>query len=198
MKFIELAQNRYTTKAYNNKKIDQNLICELKEILRLSPSSINSQPWRFIIVSDEKTKRALADVSHFNKSKINEASHLVVFLGFKDLRKFEKQITDFLPEGAVNYYHQVLKPKGDEQVHIWLNKQVYISLGFFLSACASMNIDSTAMEGIQNEKYDEILQEEGYQTLFAVAIGYRHEDDANQPDRNPKLRLPLEQVVKEI
>lgn len=59
MNFIELAQSRYTTKTYSSKKINENLITELKEILRLSPSSINSQPWRFVFVSDEKNKTIL-------------------------------------------------------------------------------------------------------------------------------------------
>lgn len=44
MSFLDLAKNRYTTKTYSDKKIDANKIEELKEILRLSPSSINCQP----------------------------------------------------------------------------------------------------------------------------------------------------------
>lgn len=45
MKFLELAQTRYTTKRYEaGKKVSDQQIKELQEILRLSPSSINSQP----------------------------------------------------------------------------------------------------------------------------------------------------------
>lgn len=180
MNFLDLAKNRYTTKIYQNKKISEEKINDLKEILRLAPSSINSQPWRFIFVSDENKKQELAKVSFFNESKINNASHLVVFLGFDDLEKFESQIRKCLPEGQINYYLQNVKPKGEEVTKKWLHRQVYISLGYFLSACASMGIDSTPMEGIQMEKYDEILQQDGYKTLFAVAIGYRDSNDSNQ------------------
>ncbi|CEN34359.1 NAD(P)H-dependent oxidoreductase [Capnocytophaga cynodegmi] len=198
MNFLDLAKNRYTTKIYQNKKISEEKINDLKEILRLAPSSINSQPWRFIFVSDENKKQELAKVSFFNESKINNASHLVVFLGFDDLEKFESQIRKCLPEGQINYYLQNVKPKGEEVTKKWLHRQVYISLGYFLSACASMGIDSTPMEGIQMEKYDEILQQDGYKTLFAVAIGYRDSNDSNQPDKNPKSRLPLEEVIFEL
>lgn len=198
MNFLDLAKNRYTTKVYQNKKISEEKINDLKEILRLAPSSINSQPWRFIFVSDENKKQELAKVSFFNESKINNASHLVVFLGFDHLEKFESQIRKCLPEGQVNYYLQNVKPKGEEVTKKWLHRQVYISLGYFLSACASMGIDSTPMEGIQIEKYDEILQQDGYKTLFAVAIGYRDSNDSNQPDKNPKSRLPLEEVIFEL
>lgn len=45
MNFLELAKNRYTTKHYSTKRISDEDIAQLKEILRLAPSSINSQPW---------------------------------------------------------------------------------------------------------------------------------------------------------
>ena len=48
-------EQRYTTKKYDvSKKIENQKIEELKEILRLSPSSINSQPWKFTFVSDKE------------------------------------------------------------------------------------------------------------------------------------------------
>lgn len=60
MNFLEKAKNRYATKMYRNEEISADKIAELQEILRLSPSSINSQPWQFIFVSDEKIKNQLA------------------------------------------------------------------------------------------------------------------------------------------
>ena len=48
MPFLEVAQNRYTTKTYNGEIIPEETLHVLKEILRLAPSSINSQPWQFI------------------------------------------------------------------------------------------------------------------------------------------------------
>ncbi|MDO4228805.1 MAG: NAD(P)H-dependent oxidoreductase [Capnocytophaga sp.] len=198
MNFLDLAKNRYTTKIYQPQQISDKKIKDLKEILRLAPSSINSQPWRFIFVSDEKMKQELAKVSFYNEPKINNASHLVIFLGINDTDLFENQIRKNLIEGQVNYYLQNMKPKGEEVIKTWLHRQVYIALGYFLSACASMDIDSTPMEGIQTEKYDEILKQEGYKTLFAVAIGYRDPKDGNQPNVNPKSRLPLDEVVIHI
>lgn len=199
MSFLDLAKNRYTTKNYNpDRKISAEQIEELKEVIRLSPSSINSQSWKFFFVGDGKKKSELANASYWNAQRINEASHLVVFTAIDDIAKFEQQIKENLPEGSVNYYNKFLKPQGETEVKSWLRHQVYLSLGFFLSACASMGIDSTPMEGIQNEEYDKILQLNGYKTLFAVAIGYRNPEDGNQPSLNPKSRLPLEQVIQSI
>ena len=98
----------------------------------------------------------------------------------------------------VGFYQKVQKPKGDVALYTWINNQVYISLGFFLSACASMGIDSTPMEGILGAEYDNLLGDADYTTLFAVAIGYRDPEDSNQLHLRPKSRLPLTDVVKEF
>lgn len=199
MDFIELARNRYTTKKYDaSKKIPAEQIAELKEIIRLTPSSINSQPWKVHFISEEKTKKALAKASLFNEQKVLDASHLVVFSTFTDIKLFEDQIRKNLPPGSVSYYEKFLQHLPESELKAWFKHQVYLALGFFLGACANMGIDSTPMEGIVPAEYDSILNQEGYTALFAVAIGYRDETDANQPSLKPKLRLPLEAVVETI
>ena len=199
MSFLNIAQNRYTTKKYDpNRKIDEETVEKLKEIIRLSPSSINSQPWKFTFVSDENIKSKLSEFSYNNKQKVRDASHLVVFSMVKDVDTFENRKLNLLPEGATTYYNRVLKPKGDEQIMSWLKSQVYLSLGFFLSAAASIGIDSTPMEGISTDEYDAILEDNEYKTLFAVAIGYRDKDDSNQPTQKPKFRLDRDKVIRTI
>ena len=59
-----------------------------------------------------------------------------------------------------------------------------------------MGIDSTPMEGVETDAYDRILQQDEYKTLFAVAIGYRDKEDANQPSITPKFRLEKERVIR--
>lgn len=199
MSFLNIAQNRYTTKKYDpNRKIDEETVEKLKEIIRLSPSSINSQPWKFTFVSDENIKSKLSEFSYNNKQKVRDASHLVVFSMVKDVDTFENRKLNLLPEGATTYYNRVLKTKGDEQIMSWLKSQVYLSLGFFLSAAASIGIDSTPMEGISTDEYDAILEDNEYKTLFAVAIGYRDKDDSNQPSQKPKFRLDRDKVIRTI
>ena len=195
MNFLELAQNRYTTKSYRNEKISEDKIQELKEILRLAPSSINCQPWKFYFIDNQETKNTLAKVSFMNEERVKQASHLVIFSVIDDIELFESQMSDYITETAIDFYNKTMKTCGVEAVKNWLSKQVYISLGYFLTACASMGIDSTPMEGIDNQEYNKILNLNQYHTLFAVAIGYRNPEDANQPSIKPKNRLPLEKII---
>uniref|UniRef100_A0AAU6WUL5 Nitroreductase domain-containing protein n=1 Tax=Chryseobacterium endophyticum TaxID=1854762 RepID=A0AAU6WUL5_9FLAO len=111
---------------------------------------------------------------------------------------FEKQIEGYLPEGSVNYYKNFVKSRGEAFIKSWMAHQVYLSLGVLLSACAEMGLDSTPMEGIENDKYDEIISNDKYQTLFAVTIGTRSEEDSNQPAVTPKKRLERGEVILEM
>lgn len=62
-----------------------------------------------------------------------------------------------------------------------------------------MGIDSTPMEGIETDKYDELLKNDSYETLFAVVLGERDKvDDTNQPQITPKRRLDPEMIILEF
>ena len=200
MKFIDAAQHRYATKMYDNsKKIEKQKMQELKQILHLSPSSINGQPWQFTFVHDTNTKAKLAEASFFNEGRIKDCDTLIVFSAIDNTDVFEKQITEHLVEGAVNYFNTVVKPQGDVFIKNWFQKQVYLSLGIFLGACATMEIDATPMEGIEANKYDAIINPDGnYTALFSVAVGYRNLEDSFQPNKRPKERVEFDKIIRSI
>nr|WP_314802140.1 nitroreductase family protein [uncultured Capnocytophaga sp.] len=195
MNFLEIAQKRYAAKAYRNEKISEAKIKELAEILRLAPSSVNSQPWKFAIIGDEALKADLAGHSFFNEQKIKEASHLVVFFAKDNVAEFEENFKKVAPQPILEFYAG-MKAGDEKNAKTWLQKQVYISLGFFLAACGVEGIDATPMEGIDTAYYSEKLQVEGYKAVLAVAVGYHSEADSNHPSKTPKRRLPLDEVVE--
>lgn len=200
MSFLEKMKSRYTVKKYNpNGKISDETVQQLKDILQLSPSSINSQPWNFVFVNESSENREkLADASYWNRDKVVNSNLLIVFQVLKNPEDFEKQIEGYLPEGSINYYKNFVKSKGETAIKSWMAHQVYLSLGVLLSACAEMDLDSTPMEGIENDKYDEIINNDKYETLFAVTVGTRSEEDSNQPLHTPKKRLESSEVIVEI
>nr|WP_311457241.1 nitroreductase family protein [uncultured Capnocytophaga sp.] len=195
MNFLEIAQKRYAAKAYRNEKISEAKIKELAEILRLAPSSVNSQPWKFAIIGDEALKADLAGHSFFNEQKIKEASHLVVFFAKDNVAEFEENFKKVAPQPILEFYAG-MKAGDEKNAKTWFQKQVYISLGFFLAACGVEGIDATPMEGIDTDYYSEKLQVEGYKAVLAVAVGYHSEADSNHPSKTPKRRLPLDEVVE--
>ncbi|MNY16548.1 Oxygen-insensitive NAD(P)H nitroreductase [compost metagenome] len=200
MSFLDLAKRRYATKMYDPaKKVSADQIEELKEIIRLSPSSINSQPWRFAFVTNEVVKKELASKSYMNENSINDVGLLVVFSVMDDIEHFEQRNISILPElWRTAFYEPIVKSNGDIATKSWMENQVYLSLGYFLSACISMGLDATPMEGIDRSAYKGILAQDGFSPLFAVTVGYADKTDWAHPTVLPKSRFELEEVVQSI
>jgi len=199
MNILELIQKRYTAKQYNtDKAIPEEKIEALKEILRLTPSSINIQPWKFTFVQNPEMKTKLASVSKHNEEKINQAKLLVVFSVADDLDAFQKVVDNELPQARRDWYNQIKASTPEADLKVWLSKQVYIALGVGLTASISLGLDSTAMEGIEADKYATILNMKTYKPLFAMAVGYGSEDDFNRIEVTPKSRRSHENVIETI
>ena len=112
MNFLSIAQNRYTTKMYNGKRIPEDTLNQLKEILRLSPSSINSQPWQFVFVGDERKNEVFAPLSLINQERVKLASHIVIFRVLDSVARFEQEAPSYISEGGFAFYNAVYqKPR---------------------------------------------------------------------------------------
>lgn len=88
------------------------------------------------------------------------------------------------------------KNRGD--LVAWETHQSYIAMGMLLYAAAELGVDSTALEGVEFDKMDEILglREKGLRSVWAVALGKRAPNDSNAA--RPKSRLPMETVVTRL
>ena len=61
MNVIKALNWRYSTKDFDpNKKISEEDFAKVKEILRMSPSSTNLQPWHFVIANTDEGKKRMA------------------------------------------------------------------------------------------------------------------------------------------
>lgn len=211
MKFVaDIAKRRYTCKAYDpNQKIPQEDIEQLYTVLRNSPSSVNSQPWHFIVAeSDEAKAKILPAFFEFNQPRITNASHIVIFLSRNELpSEFLTKIVDQeekdqrFPEAGMKQanddgrrYFVDLNNQSPEKLHQWQNKQVYIALGNLLFAAAALEIDSTPIEGFDAEKLNEILElkAKGYRSVVVASLGYRSDEDLNATFN--KSRLPFDDL----
>ena len=59
MKFLELVNKRYSCRAYESRGVEQAKIDYIMECVRLAPSAVNRQPWRFRLVSSEAERGLL-------------------------------------------------------------------------------------------------------------------------------------------
>ncbi len=204
--------NRYTTKKYDEtKKVSKEDLSILLEALRLTASSINSQPWKFIVIESDEGKQRFFDTFknnfQFNQDHAKTASHIILFANKETYSQadydavIEKNIEDghISPEKketAFGAYAFAELNKDAQGKHVkWTRAQTYIALGNAYHTLARLNIDSTAMEGIDKALVKEIFAKEleGYECNVALAIGYHHEEDRNA--QAPKSRLALEDII---
>jgi Nitroreductase len=59
--FLELVRNRQSDRAYLDKPVETEKLERVLEAARLAPSACNSQPWRFIVVTDPEKRMQVAE-----------------------------------------------------------------------------------------------------------------------------------------
>jgi nitroreductase / dihydropteridine reductase len=190
MSIIESLNWRYATKKFDaSKRVSEEDLATLKEVLRLTPSSYGLQPWKFLIIENKELRSQLREHS-WGQSQVTDASHLFVLCTYLDTTdEFidehimnTAQIRTIDPstlQGYGNFVKKKMQELSLEEKRIWNSKQAYIALGQFLLACAEMKIDATPMEGFDADKYNEILglTEKGLQATLVCPIGYRSQED---------------------
>jgi len=182
---IQALEWRYATKGFDpQRKIPADLWKTLEEALVLSPSSFGLQPWKFLVVTDPAVRTRLRAAS-WGQPQIEECSHLVVFtarrtMQMEDIERFVARIAEVrgVSVASLASYRDtmagsLLQGPRAAVVEQWAAKQTYIALGNLLTCAATLGVDACPMEGLEPEKYDEILglAETGYHALMVCAAG---------------------------
>ena len=64
MKFIELVNNRYSCRAYKPLGVEKEKLDYILECVRLAPSAVNKQPWKFRIITNEEDVMKIRQCYH--------------------------------------------------------------------------------------------------------------------------------------
>ena len=204
---------RHTVKAFEpGKSLPQDLIDTLLNVLHNSPSSVNSQPWHFVVASTPEGRAAMAKSTTgafiYNEPKVLNASHVIALCMRADITEqplqnvLAQENSDgrFVADGAQAGQDKSRRSYVDmhryesRDVPQWMEKQVYLALGGLLLGAAMLGIDATPMEGFDQRELDLSLglREKGLTSVVLVSLGYRSEKDFNAA--LPKSRLPREEV----
>ena len=144
MNIAHFAQNRHSTKAFDpTLKINDETFEQIRTLLRFSPSSVNSQPWHYVIASTEEGKTQVASATSaeypYNEPKILNASHVVVLCARQQLEgehlnnvleqedqdgRFTTEDAKQTQHGVRSFYYDLHKFDMKDTQH-WIEKQVY-------------------------------------------------------------------------
>jgi nitroreductase len=201
---------RYATKKFDpRKKIAPDVWTALEQSLVLAPSSIGLQPWKFFVVTEAGVKTQLMGAS-YRQSQVADCSHFVAFTARRDIdaghveRHIDRMAevtgvtTDSLAKFRAMTMRNLDKARAAGTLDVWQEHQIYIALGQFMASAALLAVDTCPMEGIEPEKYDEILGLAGsnYATVVACAAGFRLPDDKYANTK--KVRFKPEDVIVRV
>jgi nitroreductase len=200
---------RYATKKFDpQQKLSGAETDMLEEALRLAPNSFGFQLWRFYRIDDPAVRAAVKEAG-YGQPQITDASHIYALaskvapteqdvIDFIEAIKATRGVTDESLAGYKASLESAItnKPAGD--IAAWTAKQVYIALGFILSAAAEHRIDACPMEGFDHNKVSEIIgaTKEGYAVQALCAVGHRAVDDSYATRK--KVRYPKEKIMRII
>lgn len=201
--FSKAMQFRHACKVFDTKKkIPVEQFEEILESIHLSPSSFGMEPWRILVIRDERLRKALK-ASCWNQSQITDASELVIFTTDNDIVRsdspyvrtmFERRgMPSEMVDKYVGVYGQFIAPLEEDEILLenWTAKQCYIALGNAMTCAAMMEIDSCPIEGFDKEEVEAILDlEYGHSVAVMCAFGYRVNPSSEQK------RLDLKQIVE--
>lgn len=201
---------RASTRSYDaNKKIpaeDMNYILELG---RLSPSSVGSEPWQFLVLQNPELRQAIKPFC-WGIPTMETSSHTVVILAKKNARydsEFllesmrrrgvtEEQMPAVIEKYRVFQTEDSKVLESERSLFDWCSKQTYIALGNMMTGAALIGVDSCPIEGFDYDKVNQILAEAGLfdpkEWGISVMCTFGYRDKAIRK----KARKGFDEVVK--
>lgn len=197
MEFKEIVMKRYAAKKFDGRRITEEKMRDLLEMVRYSASSFGLQPWKIKVVADQKLKDELMAAS-WGQQQVGTASHVLVFCADTDIAPLIGKLENLLIsngaareslKGYVEIMQGFEKNMPAEAKLAWAQKQAYIALGNALNGATSLGFDSCPMEGFEPAKYSEILKlPKNLVPTVVCPVGYA----ADTP--HPKARFSAKEV----
>jgi nitroreductase/dihydropteridine reductase len=208
----QVVLTRHSCKAFDgSKSITAAEWDALATVLQYSPSSINSQPWHFMVAHSAEGKALFAQSTEgkmaYNTPKILNASYVVAICNYSDLNeshlnrllardeavgRFPDEAAKAAQHAGRTGYSQLHASLGDSKT--WLERQSYIPLANLLFGAALLKIDACPIEGFDAARLDQVLGlgARGLHSVALVALGHRALADFNA--KLPKARFPQEEL----
>lgn len=187
MKDLSLKQaieSRHSIKEFNpDITISHEIMEEMITLATKAPSSINLQPWRFVVVESDESKATIRDHVHFNTRQLDTSSAFVLVLSDNNHKNdLDRIMQQNVKEG---YMDQNIKDENTKVIQQLLDQTPDESMytqGMMDSAMAAMQFmlvakdygfDTNPIGGFDREAILQALNIDGgrYTPVMFIAIG---------------------------
>jgi len=201
---IEALNWRYATDRFTTDPIPEQSFKTIMEAVRLAPSSMNFQPWKYISIESPELRQQIFEAGYQQKAIIEAPTLLVLTIpNILTSANVAHIITASAEARKVDPstlagYRKMLQGFVDRtkpsEFFDWSRRQAYIGLGILLLTAAQLEVDTAPMEGFEPDKVNQILELTDYSTVTLIALGYRSAKDEHQSW--PKVRFKMEEILE--
>ncbi|CZE50461.1 nitroreductase [Campylobacter geochelonis] len=193
----EIMQNRYSCRNFKDEKIADEVVREIINLTRLTPSSQALEAWKFVVVSGELLKE-LGSICN-NQPQVSGCSHAVIILARTDLQSKDEYLTRIITskkkdEQKTQKYIKNVALKTDllsqAELKQYASLQCYMALANLVNIAESFDVKSCIIGAFDYEKLVKFVNlKEQFKPCIVVALGLS--DDVP----TPKIRQSLEDIL---
>ena len=164
MDFYEVIRTRRSVRSFRKDPIPDQVLKRVLEAARVAPSGGNRQPWRFILVKDDRLKQEMISICN-NQKFVAEAPLTVVACG-------QKLHTN----------------RGGYMGEMGMLLDVAIALTHMILAARAEGLGTCWIGAFNNDEIKRLLEvPEGYEVVAVTPLGYPSGDVFTEPRKRKNL-----------
>ncbi|WP_440970882.1 nitroreductase family protein [Peribacillus frigoritolerans] len=201
--FKEIVTGRRSIKNYDKSvKISREEMEKILTLATLAPSSVNMQPWRFLVIESPEGKATLAPLARFNQNQVETSSAVIAVFG--DMNNFDNgeeiygkavdlglmplEVKENILASFAGYFEKITR---EEMKEVVLVDGGLVSMQLMLAARA-YGYDTNPIGGYEKDQIAEAfgLDKDRYVPVMLISIG-KAADNGHQ-----SVRLPIDKVAQ--
>ncbi|WP_307893183.1 nitroreductase family protein [Bacillus swezeyi] len=201
--FMKIMKERRSIRNYDpTVKISKEEMTEILEEATTAPSSVNAQPWRFLVIDSSEGKEKLAKLASFNQTQVSTSSAVIAV--FADMNNADDLEEIYSKAVELGYMPQEVKDRQMkaltahfEKLPAQVNRETIlidaglVSMQLMLTARAH-GYDTNPIGGYDKENIAETfgLEKERYVPVMLLSIGKAADEGY------ASYRLPVDKIAQ--
>ncbi|PEZ00253.1 nitroreductase family protein [Bacillus sp. AFS018417] len=201
--FTEIMTGRRSIRKYDSSvKISKEEMTEILTEATLAPSSVNMQPWRFLVIDSAEGKEKLAPLAKFNQLQVETSAAMIAVFG--DLNNFENAEEIYGKAVELGYMPSEVKESQMEKLTAYfstvspevMKDTVLIDGGLvamqLMLTARAHGYDTCPIGGYEKDKIAEAfgLDKERYVPVMLISIGKAADSGYKS------VRLPIDKIAQ--
>lgn len=200
--FNEITLGRRSIKTYDpTVKISREEMSEMIAKATRAPSSVNLQPWRFVVIDSEEGKETLSHLAKFNKDKVMSSSAVIAVFADMDNFDYAEEIYEkavelgYMPSEVKELQMNTIKQFYDVMPETTLRETNILDAGLvsmqLMLVARAHGYDTNAIGGYEKDQIAEAygLDKDRYVPIMLITIGKAASEGFES------YRLPVETVT---